>query len=154
MTDRGLNPSPRPPGVMGRAFLPLRDLGAKYTVMQAALASKAAMSVMPGTDWSTRRGSMFGQSLDNHVYVPITTFGRIFGAKRWYIIRKIVIPSVAPDMASGMRIGLGIAWMCIVAAVLLPAGAAPDDLFELEGKTMLLVEGGRLDEVTINGDRR
>ena len=26
-----------------------------------------------------RRGSMFGQSLDNHVYVPITTFGRLFG---------------------------------------------------------------------------
>jgi putative ABC transport system permease protein len=26
-----------------------------------------------------RRGSMFGQSLDNHVYVPITTYGRLFG---------------------------------------------------------------------------
>jgi putative ABC transport system permease protein len=26
-----------------------------------------------------RRGSMFGESLDNHVYVPITTYGRLFG---------------------------------------------------------------------------
>jgi putative ABC transport system permease protein len=26
-----------------------------------------------------RRGSMFGQSLDNQLYVPITTFGRLFG---------------------------------------------------------------------------
>lgn len=26
-----------------------------------------------------RRGSMFGQSLDNHLYLPITTFGRLFG---------------------------------------------------------------------------
>jgi putative ABC transport system permease protein len=26
-----------------------------------------------------RRGSMFGQSLDNHIYIPITTFGRLFG---------------------------------------------------------------------------
>ena len=26
-----------------------------------------------------RRGSIFGQSLDNHVYIPITTFGRLFG---------------------------------------------------------------------------
>jgi putative ABC transport system permease protein len=26
-----------------------------------------------------KRGSMFGQSLDNHVYIPLTTFGRIFG---------------------------------------------------------------------------
>jgi putative ABC transport system permease protein len=26
-----------------------------------------------------RRGTMFGQSLDSHMYVPITTFGRLFG---------------------------------------------------------------------------
>jgi putative ABC transport system permease protein len=26
-----------------------------------------------------KRGSIFGQSLDNHAYVPITTFGRMFG---------------------------------------------------------------------------
>lgn len=49
----------------------------------------------------------------NPIHVNVT---RIFGAKHWYIIRKIVLPSVAPDVASGMRIGLGIAWMCIVAA--------------------------------------
>lgn len=41
---------------------------------------------------------------------------KVFGAKRSYIIRKIVIPSVLPDIATGMRVGLGIAWMCIVAA--------------------------------------
>jgi NitT/TauT family transport system permease protein len=41
---------------------------------------------------------------------------KVFGASRWYIIRKIVIPSVLPDIATGMRVGLGIAWMCIVAA--------------------------------------
>ncbi len=41
---------------------------------------------------------------------------RIYGATRWYMIRKIVVPSVLPDIAAGMRIGLGIAWMCIVAA--------------------------------------
>jgi putative ABC transport system permease protein len=27
----------------------------------------------------SRRGSMFGDSLDKHVYIPITTFGRLFG---------------------------------------------------------------------------
>jgi putative ABC transport system permease protein len=26
-----------------------------------------------------KRGSMFGQSLDNHAYIPITTYGRMFG---------------------------------------------------------------------------
>jgi NitT/TauT family transport system permease protein len=49
----------------------------------------------------------------NPVHVNVA---KIFGASRWYIIRKIVIPSVLPDIATGMRVGLGIAWMCIVAA--------------------------------------
>ena len=29
-----------------------------------------------------KRGSMFGQSLDNHAYIPITTFGRMFGRRQ------------------------------------------------------------------------
>lgn len=49
----------------------------------------------------------------NPVHVNVA---KVFGAKRSYIIRKIVIPSVLPDIATGMRVGLGIAWMCIVAA--------------------------------------
>lgn len=49
----------------------------------------------------------------NPVHVNVA---KISGAGRSYIIRKIVIPSVMPDIAAGMRISLGIAWMCIVAA--------------------------------------
>ena len=29
-----------------------------------------------------KRGSMFGQSLDNNAYIPLTTFGRIFGRRQ------------------------------------------------------------------------
>lgn len=29
-----------------------------------------------------KRGSMFGQSLDNHVYIPLTTWGRMFGRRQ------------------------------------------------------------------------
>src|SRR6185295_10301921 len=29
-----------------------------------------------------KRGSMFGQSLDNHAYIPLTTWGRIFGRRQ------------------------------------------------------------------------
>ncbi|QQS48098.1 MAG: ABC transporter permease [Acidobacteriota bacterium] len=28
-----------------------------------------------------KRGSFFGQSMDNHLYIPLTTFGRIFGRR-------------------------------------------------------------------------
>ena len=41
---------------------------------------------------------------------------RVFGASKWYILSRVVIPSVLPDIMGGMRVGLGTAWMTIVAA--------------------------------------
>ncbi len=49
----------------------------------------------------------------NEVHMNVA---KVFGADRWTMIRKIVLPSVMPDIISGMRVGLGVAWMCIVAA--------------------------------------
>ena len=40
---------------------------------------KVAGAEMRVVGVEARRGSMFGQSLDNDVYIPITTFGRLFG---------------------------------------------------------------------------
>jgi len=41
---------------------------------------------------------------------------QVCGASRGWIIRHIVIPSVMPDIIGGMRVGMGTAWMTIVAA--------------------------------------
>ncbi|OLB99165.1 MAG: hypothetical protein AUH30_05865 [Candidatus Rokubacteria bacterium 13_1_40CM_68_15] len=41
---------------------------------------------------------------------------KVHGAGRWYILRKVVIPSILPDILGGMRVGMGTAWMTIVAA--------------------------------------
>lgn len=49
----------------------------------------------------------------NPVYVNVA---KVFGAGKFFRIWKIVVPSVLPDITSGMRVGLGMAWMCIVAA--------------------------------------
>lgn len=49
----------------------------------------------------------------NPVHINVAT---VFGASRFYLIRKIILPSVLPDIVTGMRVSLGIAWMCIVAA--------------------------------------
>lgn len=49
----------------------------------------------------------------NPLYVNVS---RSFGATRFYIVKKIVIPSVLPDIAAGMRIGMGTAWLTIIAA--------------------------------------
>ena len=44
---------------------------------------------------------------------------RVHGAPRGYLIRRVVIPSVLPEIFAGMRVGLGVGWMCIVAAEML-----------------------------------
>ncbi len=44
--------------------------------------------------------------------------GRVLGATDEEILKKIVIPNSLPSILEGLRIGLGIAWMCLVAAEL------------------------------------
>lgn len=43
---------------------------------------------------------------------------QVHGASKLYILRHVVIPTVLPDILGGMRVGLGTAWMTIVAAEL------------------------------------
>lgn len=45
---------------------------------------------------------------------------RVLGATQSRIFRKILIPAAMPAIITGMRIGLGIAWMCLVSAEMLP----------------------------------
>jgi NitT/TauT family transport system permease protein len=39
-----------------------------------------------------------------------------FGVSRWTLFRKVVLPAVLPEIIVGMRIGLGVAWLVVVAA--------------------------------------
>jgi NitT/TauT family transport system permease protein len=39
-----------------------------------------------------------------------------FGTSERQIVSKIVLPSAAPEIMAGLRIGFGIGWMCLVAA--------------------------------------
>ncbi|MBP8912095.1 MAG: ABC transporter permease [Phycisphaerae bacterium] len=45
---------------------------------------------------------------------------RVLGASEWDIFRKILLPASSPSIVNGMRIGLGVAWMCLVSAEMLP----------------------------------
>lgn len=45
---------------------------------------------------------------------------RTLGASERHILLKVLIPAAAPSMVNGMRIGLGVAWMSLVAAEMLP----------------------------------
>lgn len=44
--------------------------------------------------------------------------GIVHGASKLWILRHVVIPTVMPDILAGMRVGLGTAWLTIVAAEL------------------------------------
>jgi NitT/TauT family transport system permease protein len=39
-----------------------------------------------------------------------------FGVSRWTLFSQVVIPAVLPQIIVGMRIGLGVAWLVVVAA--------------------------------------
>jgi len=51
-----------------------------------------------------------------HIYAA-----RCLGAKRWALIRCIYLPSTLPLVWTGLRIGLGQAWMAVVTAELIAA---------------------------------
>ncbi|MCS3901569.1 ABC transporter permease [Methanococcus voltae] len=36
------------------------------------------------------------------------------------VLRKVIIPAASPSILTGLRVGAGIAWMCVVAAEMLP----------------------------------
>jgi len=48
---------------------------------------------------------------------------RTFGASTGSVIRKIIFPSALPEILTALRVGMGIGWMCIVAAEMI--GGAP-----------------------------
>jgi len=45
---------------------------------------------------------------------------RTLGAKRSAVFMKVVMPSIIPYMMTGIKVGLGVGWMCIVAAEMMP----------------------------------
>ncbi|MEM2975346.1 MAG: ABC transporter permease [Candidatus Bathyarchaeia archaeon] len=66
-------------------------------------------------------GAFFPILLNTIVAVKRTSpvlidLAKSFGAKKGMIISKVVVPSSLPEVVAGMRIGLGVGWMCIVAA--------------------------------------
>ncbi|MBM4432263.1 MAG: ABC transporter permease [Chloroflexi bacterium] len=49
---------------------------------------------------------------------------QVLGASRGQLFRKVVLPAALPAVFTGLRVGLGTAWMVIVAAEMLPGSSA------------------------------
>jgi NitT/TauT family transport system permease protein len=41
---------------------------------------------------------------------------RSLGAKPWAILREIILPGAAPSIITGLTIGMGTSWFCLVTA--------------------------------------
>lgn len=48
---------------------------------------------------------------------------RILEVPRWRFISQVILPGALPQVMTGLRIGLNIAWMCVVAAELIAASS-------------------------------
>lgn len=48
--------------------------------------------------------------------ITMVNMAKTFGASNNSIIRRVIFPSALPEIMNGLRVGLGIGWMCIVAA--------------------------------------
>lgn len=48
----------------------------------------------------------------------------VLGATPVQVFRTILLPAALPSIVNGMRIGLGVAWMCLVSAEMLPGSIA------------------------------
>jgi len=49
---------------------------------------------------------------------------RTMGANNRSILWKVIIPATLPLIVTGLRVGLGIGWMCLVAAEMMPGSSS------------------------------
>jgi len=56
----------------------------------------------------------------DHKFVEVA---RILAVPRFKFVRQVVLPGALPAIMTGLRVGLMVAWMCVVAAELIAAGS-------------------------------
>ncbi|OKH17018.1 nitrate ABC transporter permease [[Limnothrix rosea] IAM M-220] len=66
--------------------------------------------------WPTLINTSFGVANVSKEYLDVT---KTLGASRFRTIFKVIIPAALPNILSGLRISMGIAWLVIVAAEML-----------------------------------
>ena len=66
--------------------------------------------------WPTLTNTAFGVANVDSSYLDVS---RTLGASKWRTILKVIIPAALPNIVSGLRISMGIAWLVIVAAEML-----------------------------------
>lgn len=89
-------------------------------------------------------GSFF--PIFTNTYLGIRSVERIhvqvaecMGADRWLFTREVLFPSALPYILTGMRIGLGVGWMCVIAAEMIAATSGLGYMIQL-ARTLIETE--------------
>jgi len=64
------------------------------------------------------------------------SMARTLGASNAQIFRRIVLPSAMPEIFTAMRVGIGVAWTCLVAAELIAASSGLGWLVQFAGQAL------------------
>lgn len=79
--------------------------------------SKVAVIII-GTFWPVLLNTIQGiKSTD----VKLLEVATILEKKRWIVLAKVILPSALPSIITGLRLGSGTAWSCVVAAEMIAA---------------------------------
>ncbi len=69
--------------------------------------------------WPILLNTIFGVRGINPTYINVA---RTLGTSRVELLRRVILPAAAPSIVAGLRIGIGIAWLVIIAAEMLIGG--------------------------------
>jgi NitT/TauT family transport system permease protein/sulfonate transport system permease protein len=67
------------------------------------------------------------------VYVRVS---QCFGAPRWLYLRRVLVPATLPHIMTGLRVGLGTGWTCVIAAELISATSGLGYMIQLARTTI------------------
>jgi len=112
--------------VFYRFFKPLVEIVRPIPPIAWIPLAIALLSVMYGSLFIIWLGVFFPILLNTISGVKRTSpvlmdVAKTFGADEKTVVYKVVIPSALPEILTGLRIGLGVGWMCILAAEMMGA---------------------------------
>lgn len=113
-------------------FRGLKDAGWFQVLMELLGAQTSVTSmvqifvVFVGAFFPLLLNTIQGVKSVERIYIEVA---RVAGATQMQIIRKVVLPAALPSIITGARIGLGVGWMCVVAAEMIGGSSSGVGLF-------------------------
>lgn len=101
-----------------RPVSPLAWLPIGLAILQNS-ESTAIFVIFISSIWPILLNTIFGVRSISSTYLNVA---RTLEAGRWMVIRHILLPASLPNIMTGLRISMGVAWLVIIAAEMLVGG--------------------------------